>query len=81
MHSGRLAVRRMVRFNRSNFGISRIDTPHWLNLNGLYRLPSPEGGAAEALLGGWLFMNVAIATLGVFSRPELHSPRRVETSA
>ncbi|HSF20213.1 MAG TPA: TonB-dependent receptor [Vicinamibacteria bacterium] len=31
----------------------RIDSPHWLNINGLYRFPSPAGGAAEAVLGGW----------------------------
>ncbi len=31
----------------------RIDSPNWLNLNGLYRFPSPDGGAAEAILGGW----------------------------
>ena len=46
-----------VVFNNRNldgdFGRSRIDTPHWLNWNGLYRLPSPQGGAAETLLGGW----------------------------
>ena len=32
---------------------ARYDSPNWLNLNGLYRLPSPDGGAAEAILGGW----------------------------
>jgi hypothetical protein len=29
-----------------------IDSTHWFNINGLYRFPSPEGGA-EWLLGGW----------------------------
>ena len=36
----------------SDFGLSRINSPHWLNLNGLYRLPSPEG-AAGIIAGGW----------------------------
>jgi hypothetical protein len=31
----------------------RIDSPNWLNINGLYRFPSPDGGAAETILGGW----------------------------
>ncbi len=30
-----------------------IDSPQWLNINGLYRFPSPDGGAAEIILGGW----------------------------
>jgi hypothetical protein len=36
-----------------DFGPSRINSPHWLNLNGLYRFPSPDGGVAEAIAGGW----------------------------
>jgi hypothetical protein len=32
---------------------SRIDSPHWFNINGLYRFPSPDGGIAETILGGW----------------------------
>ncbi len=36
----------------SDFGYSRINSPHILNLNGLYRFPSPEGGAG-VILGGW----------------------------
>jgi hypothetical protein len=43
-----------------DFGPSRIESPHWLNLNLLYRLPSPDGGVAETLLGGW---SVSTATL------------------
>jgi hypothetical protein len=43
-----------------DFGPSRIESPHWLNLNLLYRLPSPDGGAAETILGGW---SVSTATL------------------
>ena len=30
-----------------------LSSRHWLNISGLYRLPSPDGGAAEAILGGW----------------------------
>lgn len=30
-----------------------IDSPHWLNFNALYRFPSPDGGAAKVLAGGW----------------------------
>ena len=44
----------------NDFGVSRINSPHWLNLNGLYRIPSPDGGMAETLLGGW---NVSVTTL------------------
>ena len=36
-----------------DFGPSRIEAKHWLNLNGLYRFPSPEGGIANLLAGGW----------------------------
>jgi hypothetical protein len=36
----------------NDFGFSRINSPHWLNLNGLYRFPSPEGASA-VILGGW----------------------------
>ncbi len=39
--------------DEDNLPNGRIDSPHWLNLNGLYRFPSPDGGAAEAILGGW----------------------------
>jgi hypothetical protein len=38
---------------RDDLPTGRIDSPNWLNLNGLYRFPSPDGGAAEAILGGW----------------------------
>ncbi len=43
-----------------DFGPSRIESPHWLNLNLLYRLPSPDGGVAETVLGGW---SISTATL------------------
>jgi hypothetical protein len=39
--------------DKDNLPYGRIDSPHWINLNGLYRFPSPDGGAAEAILGGW----------------------------
>jgi hypothetical protein len=38
---------------RNDLPTGIIDSPHWLNLNGLYRFPSPDGGAGEAILGGW----------------------------
>jgi hypothetical protein len=43
-----------------DFGTSRISSPHWLNLNGLYRFPSPDGGAGEIIAGGW---SVSVTTL------------------
>ena len=58
-------------FNNSDidgdFGLSRLDIPHTLNLNGLYRLPrlpSPDGGVAEALLGGWSVSGTAMFRSG-----------------
>jgi hypothetical protein len=33
--------------------VGRIDSPNWLNVNGLYRFPTPSGGAAEKIAGGW----------------------------
>jgi hypothetical protein len=30
-----------------------IDSPNWLNFNALYRFPSPAGGAAKVIAGGW----------------------------
>ncbi len=38
---------------KDNLPTAIIDSPQWLNLNGLYRFPTPDGGAAEAILGGW----------------------------
>jgi hypothetical protein len=54
----RLSDEESAAFNSTNLDTqdlpyARIDSPHWLNLNGLYRFPSPEGGAGEAILGGW----------------------------
>ena len=56
-----------VVFNNSDidgdFALSRLDVPHTLNLNGLYRLPSPNGGVAEVALGGLVgfgYRNVSI---------------------
>jgi hypothetical protein len=40
-------------FEEDDFGPARISIPHQINLNGLYRFPSPDGGAAEVILGGW----------------------------
>jgi hypothetical protein len=39
--------------DKDDLPYGRIDSPQWLNINGLYRFPSPDGGAAEAILGGW----------------------------
>ena len=36
----------------NDFGYSRVNSPHWLNVNGLYRFPSPEG-SSDIILGGW----------------------------
>ncbi len=47
-----------------DFGPSRISSPHWFNINGMYRLPSPDGGAAETLLGGWTASVVTIMRSG-----------------
>ena len=44
----------------ADFGPSRLSSRHWINLSGLYRFPSPDGGAAEAILGGW---SVAMTTI------------------
>ena len=44
----------------SQFGPALISSRHWINMSGLYRFPSPDGGAAEALLGGW---SVAMTTI------------------
>ncbi|HEX9726092.1 MAG TPA: carboxypeptidase regulatory-like domain-containing protein [Vicinamibacteria bacterium] len=54
----RLSDEEFQAFNSTNLDTQdlpygRIDSPHWLNINGLYRLPSPDGGVAEAILGGW----------------------------
>ncbi len=54
----RIADEKNTAFNSRNLDTeslpyARIDSPHWVNLNGLYRFPSPDGGAAEAILGGW----------------------------
>jgi hypothetical protein len=37
----------------NDFGYSRVSSPHWLNLNGLYRFPTPESGAGYWIGGGW----------------------------
>lgn len=44
----------------NDFGTSRINAPHWLNLNGLYRVPGPDGGIAEVIAGGW---SVAVSAI------------------
>jgi hypothetical protein len=54
----RLADEESMAFNstdldRDDLPYGRIDAPHWININGLYRFPSPDGGAAETILGGW----------------------------
>jgi hypothetical protein len=48
----------------ADFGPSRISAPHWINLNAMYRLPSPDGGAAETFLGGWTASVVTIMRSG-----------------
>ena len=47
----------------SDFGVSRINSPHWLNINGLYRFPTPEG-AAGLIVGGWSASVAAIFRSG-----------------
>lgn len=32
---------------------SVLDSPHWLNINGMYRFPSPSEGVAKIIGGGW----------------------------
>jgi hypothetical protein len=41
-----------------------IDTPHWLNINGMYRFPSPSEGIAKILGGGWSASVSAIMRTG-----------------
>jgi len=43
---------------------SPLDSPHWLNINGMYRFPAPSGGAAERILGGWSASVAAIIRSG-----------------
>jgi len=43
---------------------ARIDSPHGLNINGLYRFPSPSGGAAKWIAGGWSVSVSAIMRSG-----------------
>jgi hypothetical protein len=47
----------------NDFGYSRVNSPHWVNLNGLYRFPTPEGGAG-VILGGWSGSVTAILRSG-----------------
>ena len=47
----------------ADFGNSRIHSPHWLNVNGLYRFPSPEG-TAGLIAGGWSVSVAAIFRSG-----------------
>jgi hypothetical protein len=56
-------------FNTSNLDEdplprARIDSPHWFNINGLYRFPSPSGGAAKVIAGGWSVSVSAIMRSG-----------------
>ncbi|MCP5113132.1 MAG: TonB-dependent receptor, partial [bacterium] len=44
----------------SEWGPSLLATPHRLNLSVLYRLPSPTGGVAERIAGGWSVSAVAL---------------------
>jgi hypothetical protein len=41
-----------------------IDTPHWFNVNGMYRFPSPSEGIAKILGGGWQASVSAIMRTG-----------------
>jgi hypothetical protein len=50
--------------NDADYGYSELSSRHWLNISGLYRLPSPDGGAAEAVLGGWSVAVTAIMREG-----------------
>ncbi len=61
-HDGDETIRRVYRtgFEEDDFGRSRLNVPHQVNLNGLYRFPSPAGGAAEVLAGGW---SVSVSTI------------------
>jgi len=43
---------------------ARIDSPHWFNINGLYRFPSPSSGAAKTIAGGWAVSVSAIMRSG-----------------
>jgi hypothetical protein len=43
---------------------SFLDTPHWLNVNGMYRFPSPSDGVAKILGGGWSASVSAIMRTG-----------------
>jgi hypothetical protein len=43
---------------------SYLDTPHWFNVNGMYRLPSPSEGVAKILGGGWSASVSAIMRTG-----------------
>ena len=43
----------------ADFGPSVFSTPHRFNITGMYRLPSPAGGAANAIAGGWTISAVA----------------------
>ena len=54
-HDSDETVRRIYRtgFEDDEFGPSRLSISHQINLNALYRLPSPDGGTAETILGGW----------------------------
>jgi hypothetical protein len=48
----------------NDFGKARISSPHWFNINGMYRFPSPDGGAGETILGGWSASVVTIMRSG-----------------
>jgi hypothetical protein len=43
---------------------SYLDTPHWFNVNGMYRFPSPSEGIAKILGGGWMASVSAIMRTG-----------------
>jgi hypothetical protein len=43
---------------------SFLDTPHWFNVNGMYRFPSPSEGIAKILGGGWSASVSAIMRTG-----------------
>jgi hypothetical protein len=51
-------------FEDDDFGPSRIGAAHQINVNGLYRFPSPDGGVAETLGGGWSASVVGIVRTG-----------------
>jgi hypothetical protein len=50
--------------NDADYGYSMMSSRHWLNISGLYRLPSPDGGVAETILGGWSASVTAIMREG-----------------